>query len=164
MQFLFLNNALDHLLQAIQNAWTPVFQQGGIQILLAISAIAFAVYAIQLVATQDVPAFILGFGYTIISLAVLHAVFLYSQEFATAILNGFLQWGQQTSGMSPAMLTPSGIMETGLQLARIFWDAAGAASWFYAPMSVIVTLFCSAVMIVAFACASIIYLLASMRK
>src|SRR2546427_9968942 len=107
-QFLFLNNALNNFIQAIQNTWSVVFQTQGIQILLAISAIAFAIYAIQLVATQDVPAFILGFGYTIISLAVLHAVFLYSQQLATGVLNGFFQWGQQTSGMSPNVLTPSG--------------------------------------------------------
>src|SRR5690349_89764 len=139
MQFLFLNNALEDFIKAIQTVWAPIFQMQGIEVLLAISAIALAVYAIQLLATQDVPAFILGFGYTILALALLHAVFLYSQEFATAILNAFLQWGQQTSGMSPNVLTPSGIMETGLQLGRIFWDASGHAAWYYAPVSALET-------------------------
>jgi P-type conjugative transfer protein TrbL len=163
MQFLFLNNALNHFLQTIQNVWAPVFQMQGIQILLAISAIAFAVYAIQLVATHDVPAFILGFGYTIISLAFLHAVFLYSQEFATAVLNGFLQWGQQTSNMSPAALTPSGIAESGLTLARIFWAAGGHASWLLSPISALEQLICMILVVVTFGIASIIYLLAQVE-
>lgn len=160
MQFLFLNNTLDHFLLAIQNVWDPVFQMEGIKILLAIGAIAFAIYAIQLVATQDVPGFILGFGYTIISLAVLHAVFLYSQELATGVLNGFLQWGQEVSNMSPATLTPGGIAESGLTLARIFWNAGGHASWFTAPISALEQLICSALVVITFGIASIIYLLA----
>jgi type IV secretory pathway TrbL component len=163
MQFLFLNNALTDFITAIQTIWGPIFQMQGIQILLAIGAIAFFVYAARLVATQDVPTFILGFGYTMISLAVLHAVFLYSQDLATGVLNGFLQWGQQTSGMSPSVLTPSGIAESGLQLAQIFWAAGGHASWFVAPLSAIEQLICSAIVIVAFSIAAIIYLLAQVE-
>jgi P-type conjugative transfer protein TrbL len=159
-QFMFLNDALDHFLQAVQNTWQPIFQMQGIQILLAISAIAFAVYAIQFVITQDVPAFILGFGYTVISLAVLHTVFLYSQELANGVLNGFLQWGQQTSGMSPNVLTPSGVMETGLRLARLFFVAAGHASWFHLSLAFLQAEICAAIIIVAFALAAIVYLLA----
>jgi P-type conjugative transfer protein TrbL len=159
-QFQFLNTALGDYETAIQGVWAPVLQAQGIQILLAVGAIAFAVYAIQLLTTHDLPTFILGFGYTIVSLSVLHAVFLYGQDLAIDLLNGFLSWGQQVSGLSPETLTPSGVMEQGLQLMRIFWNAAGEASWWIAPMSAIEDLVCSAVVVVAFATASIIYLLA----
>jgi type IV secretory pathway TrbL component len=117
----------------------------------------------QLLATQDVPAFILGFCYTILALAVLHAVFLYSQTLATGVLNGFLSWGQQVSGESPTVLTPSGIAESGLQLARVFWSASGHASWFVAPLSALEDLICTAVIVVAFGIAAIIYLLATIE-
>jgi P-type conjugative transfer protein TrbL len=159
MQYMFLNDALDHFLHTIQNVWAATFQIQGIQILLAISAIAFAVYAGQLLATHDVPGFILGFGYTILSLAVLHAVFLYSQELATDVYNGFLQWGQQVSGESPGVLTPSGVMETGLHLARIFWTAGGHASWFFTPFATAEQIICIPVVVGAFAIAAIILLL-----
>ncbi len=89
MQFLFLNNALNDFETTIQGVWAPVLQAQGIQILLAVGAIAFAVYAIQLLTTHDLPTFILGFAYTIVSLSVLHAVFLYSQDLATDVLDGF---------------------------------------------------------------------------
>lgn len=160
MQFLFLNAALTNFITAIQTVWAPVFQQQGIAILLAISAIALAVYAIQLLFTYDVAGFILGFCYTILSLALLRAVFLVSQEFSTAVLNTFIQWGQLTSGMSPDVLTPSGIMETGLQLTRIFWAASGHASWFLSPISALEDLICTLVVILAFGFAAVIYLLA----
>jgi len=160
LEFQFLNDTLASFLQAIENVWKPIFLTGGINILLTIGGIALAIYSLNLLATQDVAGFILGLMYTFISLAVLHEVFLYSDQLATSILNMFLQWGQQVSGMSPNVLTPSGILVSGYQLARIFWDAAGGASWFYAPTSTLATVMCAIVVTIAFALASIIYLLA----
>jgi len=162
-QFQFLNTALSDYESAIQGVWAPVMQAQGIQILLAVGAIAFAVYAIQLLATHDLPTFILGLAYTFVSLSILHTVFLYGQDLAIDLLNGFLGWGQQVSGQSPATLTPSGVMEQGLQLMRIFWGAAGKASWWVAPMSAMEDLVCSIVIVATFAVASIIYLLALME-
>jgi P-type conjugative transfer protein TrbL len=137
-----------------------VLQAQGIQILLAVGAIAFAVYAIQLLATHDLPTFMLGFGYTFVSLAVLHAVFLYSQDLATDVLNGFQALGQQVTGLSPETLTPSGVLQQGMQLVHILWNASGEASWFKAPQVAIETIICALFMVFAFAAASIIYLLA----
>jgi hypothetical protein len=97
MDFLFLNNALSDFENTIQGVWAPVLQAQGIQILLAVGAIAFAVYAIQLLATHDLPTFILGFAYTIVSLSVLHAVFLYSQDLATDMLSGFQALGHKSA-------------------------------------------------------------------
>jgi|SRR5208283_1574708 len=159
-QFLFLNNALSDFENTIQGVWAPVLQAQGIQILLAVGAIAFAVYAIQLLASHDLPTFILGFAYTIVSLSVLHAVFLYSQDLATDMLSGFQALGQQVSGLSPATLTPSGVMQQGMQLVHILWTASGNASWFKAPTVAVETLICALLMLFAFAAASIIYLLA----
>jgi P-type conjugative transfer protein TrbL len=160
MQFLFLNNALTDFENTIQGVWAPVLQAQGIQILLAVGAIAFAVYAIQLLTTHDLPTFILGFAYTIVSLSVLHAVFLYSQDLATDMLSGFQALGQQVSGLSPTTLTPSGVLTQGIHLVQILWAAAGNASWFKAPTVAIETMICAIVMVFAFAVASIIYLLA----
>jgi len=159
-QFLFLNNALSDFENTIQSVWGPVLQAQGIQILLAVGAIAFAVYAIQLLATHDLPTFMLGFGYTFVSLSVLHAVFLYSQDLATDVLNGFQALGQQVSGLSPATLTPSGVLQQGMQLVHILWTASGNASWFKAPTVAVETLICALLMLFAFAVSSIIYLLA----
>ena len=160
LQFQFLNNALTDFENTIQGVWAPVLQAQGIQILLAVGAIAFAVYAIQLLATHDLPTFILGFAYTIVSLSVLHAVFLYSQDLATDMLSGFQALGQQVSGLSPTTLTPSGVLTQGIHLVQILWAAAGNASWFKAPTVAIETMICAVVMVFAFAVASIIYLLA----
>jgi P-type conjugative transfer protein TrbL len=160
LQFQFLNNALTDFENTIQGVWAPVLQAQGIQILLAVGAIAFAVYAIQLLATHDLPTFILGFAYTIVSLSVLHAVFLYSQDLATDMLSGFQALGQQVSGLSPETLTPSGVLTQGIQLVKILWEAAGAASWFKAPTVAIETMVCVLVIVFAFAVSSIIYLLA----
>jgi P-type conjugative transfer protein TrbL len=159
-QYGFLNTALQNFIDAITNVWAPIFQSTGVQILLGIGAIALAVYAIQLLISGDVYQFIMGFATTILSLAVLYAVFLTAQELAGGIYGGFLVWGQQVTGFSPSSLTPSGVMETGLQLARQFYAAAGLATWFRAPVSTLVTVFCAIVMVVAFGLAAIIYLLA----
>lgn len=160
MEFLFLNNALAAFETTIQNVWAPVFQMGGINILLTIGCIALAIYSINLLATYDVSGFILGLMYTFISLAVLHEVFLSSDTLAFSIFQMFLTWGQQVSGMSPTVLTPSGIMESGLQLSAIFWKASAHASWFYSPTSVITAGGCAIVTTITYAFASIIYLLA----
>ena len=160
LQFQFLNNALTDFETTIEGVWAPVLQAQGIQILLAVGAIAFAVYAIQLLATHDLPTFILGFAYTIVSLSVLHTVFLYSQDLATDMLGGFQALGQQVSGLPPTTLTPSGVLTQGIHLVQILWAAAGNASWFKAPTVAIETMICVIVMVFAFAVASIIYLLA----
>src|SRR5260370_12086905 len=160
MRFLFLNNALNDFETTIQGVWAPVLQAQGIQLLLTVGAIAFAVYAIQLLATPDLPTFILGFGYTIVSLSVLHAVFLYSQDLATDMLSGFQALGQQVSGLSPETLTPAGVLQQGMQLVHILWTASGDASWFKAPQVAIETLICSLLMVFAFAVSSLFYLLA----
>jgi type IV secretory pathway TrbL component len=68
--------------------------------------------------------------------------------------------GQQVSGLSPAALTPSGVLTQGIQLVKILWEAAGAASWFKAPTVAIETMVCVLVIVFAFAVSSIIYLLA----
>src|SRR5712691_1982410 len=89
LQFQFLNNALSDFENTIQGVWALVLQAQGIQILLAVGAIAYAVYAIQLLATHDLPTFILGFAYTIVSLSVLPVSFIKKQDLATDMLRGF---------------------------------------------------------------------------
>jgi P-type conjugative transfer protein TrbL len=61
--------------------------------------------------------------------------------------------------MSPDVLTPSGIMQTGFGLARIFWTASGRAGWLMSPSSAATTFFCTIVVVLAYAGAAIIYLL-----
>jgi type IV secretory pathway TrbL component len=159
-QYGFLDAALNDFINAIQDVWNPAFLITGVQILLGLGAIALAIYAIQLLITGDVHQFILGYSMTILSLALLYGVFLTAQTLATGIYNAFQTWAQYVTGMSPATLTPSGVMETGLQLARIFWGAAGNAAWYRIGLTSLETVFCAAVMVVAFAVAAIIYLLA----
>jgi type IV secretory pathway TrbL component len=62
--------------------------------------------------------------------------------------------------MSPDVLTPAGVAESGLQIARIFWAASGHASWFLAPISALEDLICTIAIVVVFGAAAIIYLLA----
>jgi P-type conjugative transfer protein TrbL len=162
-QFGFLNQALQDFINAIQNDWSANFLTVGIEILLGLGAIAFAVYAIQLLITGDIHQFIMGFALTVLSLALLYGVFLNAQELATEVYTGFETWAQQLTGLSPATLSPSGVMESGLQLARVFWAAAGAASWFHEPFSALVTTFCTIVMILGFAVAAVILLLAQVQ-
>ncbi len=121
MQFLFLNNALNDFLNAIQNVWSPFLQMEGVKILLALSFLAFFVHAIELVATEDIGQFLFGLTFTIISIAVLYAVFINSQAFAFAVRDEFQQLAQRMTGESPSALTPAGVMEQGLRLVRIFW-------------------------------------------
>ena len=163
MEFQFLNNALAQFIATIQNVWAPVFQIHGIAMLLAVSCVAFIIYMIHFGITGDAPTFIMGMADTVVALAVLHALFIYAQPFGTDLVNGFIAWGQETTGMSPAVVTPSGIMETGLQLARIFWAASGHASWFVAPVSALETIICTVAVVIAFGAASIIYLLAQVE-
>jgi P-type conjugative transfer protein TrbL len=159
-QYGFLNQALLDFINTIQGVWSPVFQQTGVQILLGLGAIAFAVYMMQLIFVGDPYQTLTGFAMTILSMGVLYSVFLFAQQLAEGLYIGFQAWAQQVSTLSPQVLTPSGVMETGLQLARIFWDAAGTASWFHSPTSMLTTIFCGTVVAFAFAVAAIIYLLA----
>jgi hypothetical protein len=160
-QFLFLNNTLAKFIRTIEDLWQPFFQIHGIEILLTVGSIALAVYAIQFLATQDVSGLIIGLMYTFIALALLHEVFLKSEYLGNSLLNDvFIPWAREISGQSPDVMTPSGVMETGLQLARLFWVAASDASWWHTPFSALLVTVCSIVVILAFLVASIIYLLA----
>jgi TrbL/VirB6 plasmid conjugal transfer protein len=159
----FLDQALQHFIDAIQGVWAPVFQSTGVQILLSIGAIALAVYTIQLLITGDVWQFIVGFAMTILALALLNAIFLTSQTLATLFYQGWIIWAQQVSGLSPNTMTPSGVMHIGLQLANTFWAAAGAASWIRAPISALELAVCTPIIIVAFFVASLILLLAEIQ-
>lgn len=159
----FLDQTLNDFVTTIQNTWGPMFQATGGEILIGIGAIAFGVYAIQLLATSDVTQFILGFAYTWLALALLYAIFQQGQGLATDFYNGMLAWIQEATGLSPANTTPTGVMWTGWALAKIFWNASAAASWFRAPFSAVTDVVCTIVMMVAFFIASIILLFAEIQ-
>src|SRR5260370_36177016 len=74
------------------------------------------------------------------------------------MLRRFQAFGQQVSGLSQETRAPSGVLTQGIQLVKILWEAAGAASWFKAPTVAIETMVCVLVIVFAFAVASIIYL------
>src|SRR5262249_40595280 len=57
----------------------------------------------------------------------------------------------------------SGVAETGFQLAKLFFTAAGHASWFNWSLAILEAEICSAIIIVAFAIAAILYLLALLQ-
>jgi P-type conjugative transfer protein TrbL len=163
-QYGFLDTALNDYINAINGVWAANFQTTGVNILLSLGAFSFAIYMLYLlVGGGDFWSLIMGFGMTCLSLGALYCVFLFAETFASEIYTGFQHWAQQVTGESPATLTPSGLMEQGLQLARIFWAASGLASWFRAPTSALATVICSIVVVVAFGFASIILLLAQIE-
>jgi TrbL/VirB6 plasmid conjugal transfer protein len=163
MEFTFLDKALQDFLNTIETLWAPFFQMHGIDMLIGISLVAFTFYMIQAGVSGDIHTWIMGLMWTVLSLAVLRTFFLYSDQWGTEILNGFILWAQQLTGMSPGVLTPSGVVHQGLVLSGIFYAAGSHASWFYAPMSAVEIVICSAVVTIVFGIAGIIYLLAQIE-
>jgi hypothetical protein len=163
MEFTFLDAALQNFLTTIQNVWYPFFQMHGIVMLIGISLVAFTLYMIQTGMSADFHTWIMGLMWTVLSLEVLRTFFVYSEQWSIDILNGFMLWAQQLTGESPGVLTPSGVAHQGLVLSAIFYKAGADASFFYAPMSTIEIVICSAVVTLVFGISAIIYLLAQIE-
>jgi P-type conjugative transfer protein TrbL len=157
--FTFLNNSLSDFLLAIQGTWSATIQIYGVKILLMLLVMSLGINWIYAISQRDAGRLLDSTVYSLVSAGVLYTIFLNAQTFGAAVLNTFIQIGQATSGLSPNALTPSGIVQSGLTLGEIFWNASSRASWLISPMSAIETFICSLVVTLSFSAAAIIYLL-----
>ena len=119
--FTFLNNSLNDFLLAIQGTWSSTIQIYGVKILLMLLVISLGINWIYAISQRDAGRLLDSTVYSLVSAGVLYTIFLNAQTFGAAVLNTFIQIGQATSGLSPEALTPSGIVQSGLNLALIFW-------------------------------------------
>src|SRR5208283_1123150 len=158
--FTFLNNSLNDFLLAIQGTWSATIQIYGVKILLVLLVVSLSINWTYAISQRDAGRLLDSTVNSLVSAGVLYTIFLNAQTVGAAVLNTFIQIGQATSGLSPSVLTPSGIAQSGVNLATIFWGAGGRASWLISPMSAIETFVCSLVVVLAFDAAAIIYLLA----
>ena len=158
--FTFLNNSLNDFLLAIQGTWSATIQIYGVKILLMLLVVSLGINWIYAISQRDAGRLLDSTVNSLVAAGVLYTIFLNAQTVGAAVLNTFIQIGQATSGLSTDALTPSGIAQSGLRLAQIFWNAGGLASWLISPMSAIETLICSLVVVIAFDAAAIIYLMA----
>jgi P-type conjugative transfer protein TrbL len=158
--FNFLNNSLNDFLLAIQGTWNATIQIYGVKILLMLLVVSLGINWTYAISQRDAGRLLDSTVNSLVSAGVLYTIFLNAQTVGAAVLNTFIQIGQATSGLSPEVLTPSGIAQSGFNLALIFWNASSHASWLISPMSAVETFVCSLVVMLAFDAAAIIYLLA----
>jgi type IV secretory pathway TrbL component len=158
-----LNQAQTDFINVINTIWYPVLQQYGVRILLALAVLEIGLLGLDALRNRDFPGMVSDLTRVLLGIGVVYVVFSNAQPWGTAVVDTFLQIGKATSGMSPDVLTPSGIMQTGFGLARIFWTASGRAGWLMSPSSAATTFFCTIVVVLAYAGAAIIYLLTLIR-
>lgn len=157
--FLFLDNALANFLSAIQIAWADTIQLYGARILLMLVILALGINWLYAFSQRDIGRWLDSTVHSLISSGILYVIFLHANYWAAAILLTFEQIAQAITGLSPASLTPSGIIVSGITTCILFWKAAAHAMWMLAPMSAVEAFVCGIAVMLSFTGAAIIYLI-----
>ena len=156
----FLDQAYLHYLTAIQDTWSSIILIHGVKILLMLVVVELGINWTYAIGQRDAGRLIDSTAYSLLSAGVLYTVFLHAQEWGDAVLQTFIDLGRAVSTLSPATMTPSGIVDLGLSTASIFWEACAHASWVWQTATAVTTLICTLVIAACFGIAGIIYLLA----
>jgi type IV secretory pathway TrbL component len=128
-----LNGALGDFTAAI-NAYLPLLILWGVRILGAITFVGFGYAMIQAVSERDWFGTIMAFGWGVVRIALVYVVMDNIQTWGPAFPMMGQIVGTDISGMSPNVMTPSGVYELGLNIVSVMMSNYHLLSWFTHPI------------------------------
>jgi P-type conjugative transfer protein TrbL len=152
-----LNNLLNTLAGAFQT-YEPQLLIIGVALLSVLVFIQFFYIAVDVAVNHDLPHMLDTLAIALIKLGIVYVIMNHVYGWGNAIINTGIQIGQQVSGQSPNVLTPSGIWQLGLNLVGILYSAK-AAGGFLHPVMDIEFFVTAAAVALAWLFAALLYLL-----
>jgi P-type conjugative transfer protein TrbL len=153
-----LNHVLNQFVTAIQTTWWPLLEIYGIRILLLIAGLQIAMIAVGTVLTRNVTYLVDDLVTGLIRIGACWFVFTNAATFGQAVIDTGTHIGQAISTWSPLTLTPSGVLNQGLQLAAIVWQSKASGSWLTSPVQDLEFFFVGAVIVTCWTGGALIYL------
>jgi len=153
-----LNEVLNQFVTAIQTTWWPLLELYGIRILLLLAGVQIAMIAVSSVLTRNVTFLLDDLVTGLIRIGICWFVFTNAATFGQAVIDTGTSLGQAVSTLSPLTLTPSGVLNQGLQLAAIVWQSKASGGWLTSAVQDLEFFFVGAVIVTCWSGAALIYL------
>ena len=123
-----LNHVLDTFTKQIQ-AWYPLLLMYGLQLLVAMALATFLYIGVQAASSHNFVGIITAFELGLIRIGIAYFVIDHADTWGNAMIQTGIDIGRAVSGQSPQVLTPSGILNAGLQLVFILGHAKAVGGW-----------------------------------
>jgi P-type conjugative transfer protein TrbL len=151
-----LNTILQTLTAQIE-AWYPQLLLYSSQLLSVLILVQFAYIAIDLTASHDASRLLDHMTAAVLRVGIVYILLDNATTWGMALINTGIQLGQNVTGQSPEVLTPSGVYQAGLNMVGTLWQAKAAGGWLH-PFQEIEFMGVSILMVLAWAGAAFIYL------
>src|SRR5216684_2212445 len=125
-----LNSLLATLVGAFQ-AYEPQLLIIGVALLSVLAFIQFFYIAVDVAINHDLPHMMSTLSVALVKLGMVYVILDHVFDWGNAIINTGIQIGQQVSGESPNVLTPSGIWQLGLNLVGVLETTKSAGGWLH---------------------------------
>ncbi len=154
-------NLLNNLVATLQGAflaYQPQLLIIGVALLSVLAFIQFFYIAVDVAMNHDLPHMMSTLSVALIKLGMVYVIMDHAFDWGNAIINTGVQIGEQVSGQSPNVLTPSGIWQLGLNLVGIVETAKAAGGWLH-PVQDVEFFVTAAAIALAWLFAAVLYLL-----
>jgi P-type conjugative transfer protein TrbL len=126
-----LDATLAQFTAAIQGTWGPTLTIFMVRILQAVTFLQFLVIFTQAAMNRDMSRLFDDLVIGGVRIGIIWIVFANSALWGQAVIDTGTAIGQAITLGSPGTLTPSGVLNQGLGLAEILWNAKGAGTWLH---------------------------------
>lgn len=152
-----LNDALAAFVDGF-NAYLPELQIWGTRILGAVTFVGFGYAMIQTFSNKDWFGTIMAFLWSVVRIAIVYVFMDNVLAWGPALPQLGQVVGQEVTGMSPTVMTPSGLYDMGLQIIYIMDEVKTAISWFIHPIDTVFFMVLTLITYMIWASASLIYM------
>ncbi len=153
-----LNQVLQDFVTTIQTTWGPLLQLYMLRILLMLVVLQCAIIFADVLMTHDATRLLDHLVMACVRVGICWVIFIHAGDWGQAIIDFGSDVGRAVSTLSTGSITPSAILNTGLNLAHIIWTAKATGGWLSAGIQDLEFFFVSMVIIAAWTGAALIYL------
>jgi type IV secretion system protein TrbL len=153
-----LNQVLQDFVTTIQTTWGPLLQLYMLRVLLLLVVLQCAIIFADVLMTHDATRLLDHLVTGCVRVGICWVIFIHAGDWGQAIIDFGSDVGRAVSTLSTGSITPSAILNTGLNLAHIIWTAKATGGWLSAGIQDLEFFFVSMVIIAAWTGAALIYL------
>jgi P-type conjugative transfer protein TrbL len=153
-----LDRVLNDFVSAISGAWGPNLQVYLLPLLLALVTLQFGLVAIEATIARDVPLLLMHVLLGIIRVSIVVAIFDHAFDWGNDIVQTGQMIGTSISGLSPTVLTPSGVFNSGASIMQTIFAAKAHGTWLSELFQRLEFFFAGIAVMFAWAVAALIYL------
>ena len=125
-----LDTVWHNFVTAISSTWGPSLSTYLLPLLMGIIVLQFGLLAVEAAISRDLPLLLVHMLLGIIRIGIVVAIFQHAFEWGNDIVQTGQVLGNNISGVS---LTPSGIFDAGLGVAKTIWHTKALGAWYMQP-------------------------------